>query len=301
MIQINPKPALFESGHIHLHTQAIHHTIKALSESVFIVKFFLALALPYKVKLAALCLLLAACSSYARDYSVLASYPHYSRGFTQGLELYKDRLYESSGQYGRSFVLFGNLTGTLKKRSLPDELFAEGLTIFQNRLYLLTWRNGEALVLDPETLEQTARFRYSGEGWGLTHSDTELYMSDGSDRLRVLDPDTFEEKRRISVHYKDQPVQHINELEWYDGLILANQWQSERILVIDAAGGEVLKILDLSELFPRALRGKGTDVFNGIAYDPASDSWLVTGKYWPRIYRLSLALPAPPDVAATAP
>lgn len=250
---------------------------------------------------AVLWLVLAASSLHARDYTVLASYPHYSRGFTQGLELYKGSLYESSGQYGSSFLIVGDLTTGIKKRSLPKEIFAEGLTVFNNRLYLLTWRNGKALVFDPDTLEQTAVFEYQGEGWGLTHSDSELYMSDGSGTLRVIDPDTFQEIRRIAVRHHDKPVKHLNELEWHKGLILANQWQSDHILVIDADSGNVLKILDLSSLFPRAMRGKGTDVFNGIAYDESSDSWLVTGKYWPRLYRLKLALPTRPVDSPSAP
>ncbi len=229
--------------------------------------------------------------NHARDYEVLGSYPHYSQGFTQGLELYKGRLYESSGQYGRSFVVYGDMTRVAKKAALADNFFAEGLTIFKDRLYLLSWQKGEALVLNPDTLTPLESFSYSGEGWGLTHSDTELYMSDGSYTLRVLDPDTFQEKRRIAVRYHDKPFKYLNELEWHKGLILANQWQSDRILAIDAASGEILKILDMSGLFPPSMRGKGTDVFNGIAYDESSDTWLVTGKYWPRIYRVRLQLP----------
>lgn len=239
-----------------------------------------------------ICLGLRSPALHARDYEVVTSYPHYSQGFTQGLELYKGRLYESSGLYGRSFVVAGDTDKVIKKKLLADGVFAEGLTVFQDRLFLLTWRKGEALVFDPDTLEQIDRFNYSGEGWGLTHSDTELYMSDGSDELRVIDPDTFSEKRRIPVRYRGKPVKNLNELEWHNGLILANHWQSDRLLAIDAASGNVLKVFDLRQLFPRAMRGEGTDVLNGIAYDPESDTWLVTGKYWPRLYRLRLKLPA---------
>lgn len=244
-----------------------------------------------KLALAGLGLLLTVSTAQARDYSVVASYPHYSQGFTQGLELYQGKLYESSGQYGRSFLIYGDLRTANRKKALPEHFFAEGLTVFNNRLYLLSWREGEALVFDPVTLKQTGKFTYPGEGWGLTHSDSELYMSDGSDQLRVLDPDTFQEKRRIAVSYQGKRVKHLNELEWHQGLILANQWRSDRILAIDASTGDVRKVFDLSGLFPRAMRGRGTDVFNGIAYDQASDSWLVTGKYWPRIYRIRLQLP----------
>ncbi|MFT5574565.1 MAG: glutamine cyclotransferase [Bermanella sp.] len=244
-----------------------------------------------KLALTILCGLLSSCALQARDYEVLASYPHYSQGFTQGLELYKGRLYESSGQYGHSFLLHGNLTSTSLKTDLAADFFAEGLTVYQDQLYLLSWRKGEALVFNPDTLEETAKFSYTGEGWGLTHSDHELYMSDGSDELRVMDPETFKEKRRIAVHLRGKPLKHLNELEWHRGLILANVWQSDWIVAIDANSGEVLKTFDLSGLFPRAMRGAGSDVLNGIAYDTSTDSWLLTGKYWPRIYRIRLQLP----------
>lgn len=238
--------------------------------------------------------LVASTAPRAQDFQLLASYPHYSKAFTQGLVLHEGRLYESSGLYGRSFVIYGDLEKPERRLALPDDFFAEGLTLLQERLYLLSWRKGEALTLEPNSLAVLDRFRYEGEGWGLTHNERELIMSDGSHQLRFLNPATFEEVRRLTVRYHGKAMKHLNELEWHKGLILANQWRTDRLLAIDERNGEVLAILDMGALFPQALRGQGVDVFNGIAYDAQSDTWLVTGKYWPRIYRVKLSLPELP-------
>jgi glutamine cyclotransferase len=232
----------------------------------------------------------------AADYELIDSYPHYSRGFTQGLVLHNKQLYESSGGYGKSFLIYGDLRGGHRQLALPGNYFAEGMTVFGDRLYVLTWKQGAALVFDPLTLTFQKRHHYPGEGWGLTHNGRELIMSDGSAELRFINPSDFSERRRISVHYHNKPMKFLNELEWHNGLVLANQWQTNRILVIDEASGEVLKILDMTGLYPPAIRAPHTDVLNGIAYDKGSDSWLVTGKYWPRIYRVRLALPSPSTV-----
>lgn len=238
--------------------------------------------------------LLAGVAAHAQDFKLLASYAHYSKAFTQGLVLHEGRLYESSGLYGRSYVIYGDLEKAERRLALPDDFFAEGLTLFQDRLYLLSWRKGEALALEPDSLAVIERFRYDGEGWGLTHNGRELIMSDGSHQLRFLNPATFKEVRRLTVRYHGKAMKHLNELEWHKGLILANQWRTDRLLAIDERNGEVLAILDMGALFPQALRGRGVDVFNGVAYDAQSDTWLVTGKYWPRIYRVKLSLPQLP-------
>lgn len=236
-------------------------------------------------------------NTQAADYTLLDSYPHYSGGFTQGLEIHNKMLYESSGLYGRSFITYGDLRGGHRQLALPGHYFAEGLTIIDGMLYLLTWKQGVALVFDPETLAFQKRFHYDGEGWGLTNNTRELIMSDGSNRLRFLDPTTFEQLREVSVLDDGRPVDKLNELEWHQGLILANRWQSNSLYVIDEASGKVLKRIDLTGLYPPSLRRPGTDVMNGIAYDAQTDSWLVTGKHWPRIYRLKLALPNAGDVS----
>ncbi|MBB3046721.1 glutamine cyclotransferase [Litorivivens lipolytica] len=241
------------------------------------------------------CLLTALPISRA-DYTLIESYPHYSRAFTQGLLLHDKQLYESSGGYGKSFLIYGDLRGGHRQLALPAEYFAEGMTILNNKLFVLTWKRGTALVFDPVTLGFIERYHYPGEGWGLTDNGQELIMSDGSHELRFIDPLNFSERRRIQVTYRGKPMKLLNELEWHKGLILANQWQTNRILVIDEASGEVLKLLDLTGLYPPTVRAPGTDVLNGIAYDPDSDSWLVTGKLWPWIYRVKFDLPSPAAV-----
>ncbi len=237
------------------------------------------------------------CHARAADYTVLDSHPHYSGGFTQGLEIHNKMLYESSGLYGRSFITYGDLRGGHRQLALPDDYFAEGLTIINDKLYLLTWKQGVALVFNPYTLSYKKRFHYSGEGWGLTNNTRELIMSDGSNQLRFIDPDTFEELRTLSVFDDGLPIDKLNELEWHKGLIVANRWQSNTLYVIDETSGEVLKQIDLTGLYPPAMRRPGTDVMNGIAYDAHNDTWLVTGKHWPRLYRLKLTLPDTGDVS----
>ncbi|WP_372809517.1 glutaminyl-peptide cyclotransferase [Litorivivens sp.] len=243
----------------------------------------------------------------ANDYTLIDSYPHYSGGFTQGLLIHEKMLYESSGLYGRSFLIYGDLRGGHRQLALPADYFAEGVTILNKALYLLTWKKGEALVFDPYTLEYRKRFHYTGEGWGLTDNGTHLIMSDGSDTLRFLNPDTFEPERTLRVRQAGKPVHHLNELEWHQGMILANRWQTNHILVIDEPSGEVVKTIDLTSLYPPSLRRKGVDVMNGIAYDSSDDTWLITGKHWPRIYRVKLMLsdhtrtPAPSPVSVSQP
>ncbi len=224
-------------------------------------------------------------------YQLLASYPRSAPAFTQGLEIYRGRLYESSGLYDKSYVRYGTLDEEGTRLQLPAELFAEGLTILNDKLYLLTWKAGRCLVLHPETLATLGEFRYRGEGWGITNNRRELILSNGSAHLSFINPDSLATTRTLQVHYRGRPVPWLNELEWHDGYILANQWQRDHLLVIDEQSGQVVKIIDLRELYPAKQRSAQADVLNGIAYDAATDSWLITGKYWPNIYRLKLSLP----------
>lgn len=236
--------------------------------------------------------------SIAADYQLLETLPHKPPAFTQGFEFHQGRRYESSGLYGRSLIFYHDANGNGQFRKLPDKLFAEGLTVLHDRLYLLTWKAGRCLILDPDTLQLVAEQSYQGEGWGLTNNGQQLIMSNGSAMLSFIDPDSWQIKRRLLVHHRGKPVRWLNELEWHGGLILANQWQSDRLFVIDETTGQVLKIIDLSDLYPVQQRKPSTDVMNGIAYDPASDSWLVTGKFWPLLYRLRLDLPYPSPAPA---
>jgi len=232
-------------------------------------------------------------------WELVQRHPHDPESFTQGLELYRDRLYESSGRYGRSWVEYRPAPGREhggehRRRQLPAQWFAEGLTLLDDELWLLTWREGLVVVLDPDTLTTRRSHRHDGEGWGLTRDDGLLVLSDGSSTLRFLEPGEFVECRRVTVRESGRPVSRLNELETVGGWLLANVWLSDAVVVIHPDSGEVVRRLDLAELYPRALRSPEADVLNGLAWDEEDGSLLVTGKLWPEMYRLRLELPPPP-------
>ena len=222
-------------------------------------------------------------------YEVVRSYPHDPNAFTQGL-IYRDGfLYEGTGLNGRSGIRKVELeTGeVLQSKPIDQQYFGEGLTDWDGKLIELTWRAQVGFVYDLRTFDRTGTFTYTGEGWGLTHDDTRLIMSDGTAQLRFLDPVTFKETRRITVRDPNGPVPELNELEYVNGEIFANVWQTERIARIAPADGRVTGWIDLTGLLPASER-TGTDVMNGIAYDASHDRLFVTGKLWPRIFEITL-------------
>ena len=224
-------------------------------------------------------------------YEVVHSYPHDPSAFTEGL-FYKDGfLYESTGLEGRSSIRKVKLeTGeVLQQSDLPPELFGEGIVDWGPDLISLTWRNHVGFVSDLSTFVLLRQFKIEGEGWALTRNDREIFMSDGTSSLLVLDPRTQAVKRRIPVTAEGQPVFQLNELEWVDGQIYANIWQTDRIARIDPATGHVLGWIDLSGLL--ATQGPITghpDVLNGIAYDAKGHRLFVTGKLWPWLFEIRL-------------
>ncbi len=226
--------------------------------------------------------------------AILARAPHDPVAFTQGLLIDGDVWLESTGQYGQSELReVDRASGKVLRRvRLAPEFFGEGLALHQGRLYQLTWREGTCIVYDRETFRELRRFRYSEEGWGLASDGRNLYLSDGSDRIRVLDPETFAEIRRFAVRGALGPVTHLNELEWVDGELWANVWQTGWVVRIDPGSGEVVGFIDLRALPPQADRQAGMDVLNGIAVDPATGALWVTGKRWPALYRIERP-PAP--------
>jgi glutaminyl-peptide cyclotransferase len=221
-------------------------------------------------------------------YQVVRVYPHDPAAFTQGLQYLDGALYEGTGLNGRSSIRKVKLeTGeVLQKYDLTPEYFGEGITVWKNDLIELTWQSGIAFVYDKTTFQPRRRFNYLGEGWGLTHDDVNLIMSDGTDRLRLLDPATFAERRRIQVTSGGLPVRNLNELEFVKGEIFANIWQTERIARI-APDGRVVGWVDLGGLLAPSERA-GLDVLNGIAYDAAKDRLFVTGKLWPKLFEIRL-------------
>lgn len=220
---------------------------------------------------------------------VVRSYPHARDAFTQGLVWHEGTLYESTGQYGRSSLRRVDLeSGEVReRRELPARIFAEGLALAGDRLYQLSWMEGEARVWSLSSLEPLRTFEYEGEGWGLCFDGTDLVMSDGSDRLDFRDPETFEVRRTVRVRDRGEPIDQLNELECVDGAVWANVWQSERIVRIDPRSGRVTAVADASGLLEPEER-RGVDVLNGIAWIPERQRFVITGKLWPRMFEVEM-------------
>src|SRR3954464_5250632 len=218
-------------------------------------------------------------------YQMIRSFPHDAEAFTQGLEYVDGFLYEGTGLNGRSSIRRVALdTGAVvQRRAVGPEHFGEGITIWEDRLFELTWQSQIALVYDRRTFQPIRSFSYKGEGWGLTHDASSLIMSDGSAALRFLDPGTFRERRRVTVTDAGVPVKDLNELEFVKGEVWANVWTTDFIARIDPAVGRVSGWIDLRGLLPPRERA-GDAVLNGIAYDAAADRVFVTGKLWPRLF-----------------
>jgi glutaminyl-peptide cyclotransferase len=221
-------------------------------------------------------------------YRVVASYPHDPSAFTQGLIFIDGKLYESTGHYGRSTVRRVDLeTGRVEQDiRLAPNLFGEGFMDWHGRLVQLTWREQLGIIYDAKTFERLETFQYQGEGWGLTHDDHHWIMSDGTDELRFLDPETRNVVRRLKVRAGKRPVHRLNELEYIDGEIWANVWRSDHLLRISPDSGQVTAMLDLTTLYPADERVSPEAVLNGIAHDAATNRLFVTGKYWPRLYEI---------------
>ena len=223
-------------------------------------------------------------------YEVINTYPHDTAAFTQGLVFHNGVLYESTGLNGSSSLRRVELeTGkVLNQKKVPDEFFAEGLALFNGRLYQLTWQTQRGFVYDLDSFNMIRDFSYTGEGWGLTHDASSLIMSDGTSRIRFLNPDTFEVQRVITVQDNGRDITQLNELEYIKGEIYANVWLTDRIARIDPQSGKVLAWINLSGLLsPEEHTGSGA-VLNGIAYDEASDRLFVTGKLWPKLFEIKV-------------
>jgi glutamine cyclotransferase len=224
-------------------------------------------------------------------YQVVHAYPHDINAFTEGLFFLNGYLYESTGLDGHSSVRKVKLeTGQVVQRAtLPADMFGEGIAPWKGRLIGLTWKAQVGYVLDLDSFDTQGQFGYPGEGWGLTHDDTEMVMSDGTSDIRFLDPQTLVETHRIHVSAGGKPVDQLNELEWVDGEIYANIWQTDRIARIDPQTGNVVGWIDLKGLLPmKDFIPQHTDVLNGIAYDPATKRLFVTGKFWPKLFEIRL-------------
>ena len=222
-------------------------------------------------------------------YKVVASYPHDPQAFTQGLVVEDGKMFEGTGEYGNSTLRRVDWkTGNVEEQvALNQQYFGEGIAIMGNRLFQLTWQNRLGLVYDVESLKYLQSFSYTGEGWGLTHDDKHLIMSDGTSTLRFLDPVSFKVVKQLSVKTGKQKVGSLNELEYVEGEIWANIWHEDRIVRISPSDGTVLGWINLAGLFPRQPRDRER-VLNGIAYDSKTKRLFVTGKYWPQLFEIEI-------------
>jgi len=235
------------------------------------------------------------------NLKTLATHPHDSRAYTQGLAFEDGFLYESAGQYTRSTLRkVDPKTGVmLMSVTLPKQYFAEGMDIVGDKIYQLTWREEICFVYDKKTFQLVDKFKYSGEGWGLAYDGQRLILGDGSATLRFYDPTTFKQKGKISVTYRDPktkksvPVTNLNELEYIHGEVWANVWQTPNIARINPKTGDVIAWIDFTNFVPEQFKqehsGRGGDnVLNGIAFDKATDRLFITGKNWPILYEIQI-------------
>ncbi|HYM19877.1 MAG TPA: glutaminyl-peptide cyclotransferase [Candidatus Kapabacteria bacterium] len=222
-------------------------------------------------------------------YEIVNTYPHDPTAFTEGLQFYNGELYESTGLEGYSTLRRVELaTGkVLQKVDLDPKYFGEGIVIFDSKIYQLTYTTEIGFIYDLKTFKQTSTWNYQGQGWSLTSDGTSLIMSNGTERLKFLDPNNLSVVKTIDVQESGMPIENVNELEYIKGEIWANIWRTDRIVRIDPATGNVKGWIDLSELLPPD-EMKNVDVLNGIAYDAEHDRIFITGKNWPKLFEIKI-------------
>ena len=233
----------------------------------------------------------------AIGYAIISQYPHDTSSFTEGLEIYNGKLLESGGDYSNSVLQLSNYkTGVIEKRTKmgTDKIFAEGITVLNGKLYQLTYQTNQVFVYDVNDFSKPVKtFSWPREGWGMSNNGKDLIITTKEPNLYFVDPETFKVRNTVAVIDHQGPVPEINELEYIDGFVWANVWNTNRIVKIDPESGHVVGEIYLKELADEdgtLLTGgfKNTDVLNGIAYDSISKSLLVTGKRWPKLYELRL-------------
>ncbi len=238
-----------------------------------------------------LTVLLTACTASSQSAVRIENvYPHQTDAFTQGLVFDGERLFESTGLYGESSLREVDLeTGEVLRRiELAEQYFGEGLALVDDSLIMLTWREGEAFVFDRDTFRQTGSFSYEGEGWGLCFNGDHLVMSDGSSTIQFRDPTTFETVETVTVTYRDQPVNRLNDLACAGDELFANVWLS-RLIVRIQPDGTVSAVYDMTGLLSEnewAELDHTSEVLNGLAWNEAAGTLLVTGKRWSRLFEL---------------
>ncbi|RYZ31144.1 MAG: glutaminyl-peptide cyclotransferase [Chitinophagaceae bacterium] len=226
-------------------------------------------------------------------FSAVSQHAHDTSYFTEGLEFYKGKLIESTGLEGKSkLVIYDLSTGRVEKEiDLDPKSFGEGVTVFRDTVYQLTYRESKVNVYDVKDFRKIKELPFNGEGWGLTHDSTSLIATNGSNNLYYYEPGTFKLLKKIEVTEGGSPTTNLNELENINGFIYANQWQYNYILKINPANGEVVAKMDLSSIVNKEKsQNPNAEVLNGIAYNPETKKFYITGKNWSKIYELQLSL-----------
>jgi glutamine cyclotransferase len=224
-------------------------------------------------------------------FDIIHTYPHDPSAFTEGLFYLNGYLYESTGLEQHSSIRKVRIeTGeVVQKLDIPAQYFGEGIVNWHGHLISLTWKSHVGFVFDLATFKLQRQFQYEGEGWALTRDDKQLIMSDGTPELRFLDPQTLSETGRIQVTLEGKPLRNVNELEWVNGEVYANVWQTNWIVRIDPGSGRVVGLVNLAGLLkPSDIVQGQTDVLNGIAYDAKGNRLFVTGKNWPKLFEIRL-------------
>jgi uncharacterized repeat protein (TIGR01451 family) len=230
--------------------------------------------------------------TYTYTYTIVNAYPHDPDAFTQGLVFEDGVLYEGTGLWGRSTLRKVTLeTGeVIQSYDLPSEFFGEGITIYGDEIIQLTWRSHTGFVYERDSFDLLQEFTYPTEGWGITHDGERLIMSDGTSTLYFWDPETFEQVGQVGVYDENGPVRRLNELEYVQGKVFANVWQTDRIAIIAPQTGQVVGWIDLKGLLDPGSVSQPVDVLNGIAYDAETDRLFVTGKLWPTLFEIDLTV-----------
>jgi len=227
------------------------------------------------------------------SYAVISQYPHDTGAYTQGLQLYKGKMYESTGDYENSSLRITDYkSGSVEQihKMGTKDIFGEGITILHDMIYQLTWESNVVYVYDIKDITKPIKqFKWSSEGWGITNNGTDLIISDGvTSNIYFVDPITFRIKTQVGVEDNNGPVENINELEFINGFIYANIYTTNKIIKIEPESGHVVGYMNFDRLLPDNEKTSRTDYFNGIAYDSASNSIFITGKRWPKLYEIRL-------------
>jgi glutamine cyclotransferase len=237
------------------------------------------------------------------SYNIIAERSHKTSLFTQGLEIKNGNFYESSGLYAKSHIVsypiaepqstegstWAKMSAPFtQKQHIPDRYFAEGLTLFNNKLYVLTWQEGTAFVYDANNFSLQKTLNYKGEGWGLTNDGKHLIRSDGSNKLFFHNADNFNVEKTLEVKFKQEAVVNLNELEYANGFIWANIWFDNRIVKINPISGDVVGVIDASEILKKVKLKDTESVLNGIAYDADKKAFWITGKQWPKMFLVKI-------------